>query len=378
MNIWPFKPRGEFTETLSWRTDVFRAKAAEQRIALRVAPRRTFNYAHTLTDYQYAGARALIREYQGDTDLLVPDWGQAVYIGPLGAASAQPITADLSEYEFGETALLWQSVDLYEQVNLVDDSNETSIAPVINDYTSAYLIPLWQSVCPGGLNAERIGANLNQCSVAFQITENEDLGASDYDQYRSHDVLDSCPKIGGLRDTIAWPVTPFDNLQSALHTLRRRNIPDHTFTMKWHNFNNSDTWALRRWLHSRRGRQKVFWFSSFAKDFEPAASASGTTLTTYALPGSSVVGQQTFDLEVVHTDGTKYRRRVDSVAAGTPIAGRSTLDMTLDSSLTITLANIERISFLRMARFDVDGIQLLHRASGGVEVQAACREVEQP
>lgn len=379
MKIWPYKPRGEVIEALSWRTDVFRAKSAEQRIALRIAPRREFNYSHVLTDYQYAGARALIRSVQAGDGFLVPDWGQAVELGAVPIGSAHGLTGDYSEYDFGDTALLWESVDNHEQVDFSDDSNGTSLGAVTNEYTNAYLLPLWPAICHGGLSASRIGANLNQCEIAFIITENTDLGYSDYSQYRSQDVMPSCPIIGSLDDQIVWPATAFDNEQSSPELIRQRDIPDYSFSMKWHHFLNSDIWSLRQWLHSRRGRQKVFWFSSFSKDYEPAASVSGTTLTTYALPGITGIGHTTaYDLEVKAKDGTSYYRRVTSATTGTPIGTRSTLDLTIDSTLTIDLADIERISYLRLARFDVDRIELAHMAAGGTQVQAVCREVEEP
>lgn len=379
MTIWPFKPREEYIEALSWRTDVFRAKSAEQRIALRTAPRREFTLRHTLTDYEYAAAQALIRQAQGGDGFLVPDWSQAVLLGDLPIGSAHGLSVDLDEYDYGDTALLWESPSKYEQVDFVNDSNETSISPVSNEYTKAYLMPLWPAVCPGGLSSEHLGANLNQCEIAFQVTENNDLGASDYAQYRSHDVLDSCPILRSLSDKIVWPVVVNDNETSAIYLLRKRDIPDHMFSMYWHEFSNSELWSLRRWLHSRRGRQKVFWFSSYSKDFEPAASVSGTTLTTYSHPGVSGIGHTTaFDIEVKGKDGTSYYRRVTGATTGTTIGDRTTLDLTIDSTLTIGLSEIDRISFLRMARFDADRIELAHMASGGTSVAVTCREVEEP
>lgn len=379
MTIWPFKPRNDFNEALSWKTDVFRAKSAEQRIALRVAPRREFTFSHTLTDYEYTAAMALIRQCQADGGFLVPDWSQAILLGDLPTGSAHGLSTDFSEYDFGDTALLWESLDNYEQVDFVDDSNETSISPVSADYTKAYLIPLWTAVCPGGLSSERIGANLNQCEIAFISTQNNDLGASDYSQYRSHDVLNYCPIIGSLQDKLTWPVSFFDNEVSSPELLRERAIPDYTFMMRWQTVTNSEIWSLRRWLHSRRGRQKAFWFSSYSEDFEPAASVSGTTLTVYAHPGVSGVGHTTaFDIEVKAKDGTSNYRRVTAATTGTPIGSRGTLDFTIDSSLTIDLSDIDRISFLRMARFDVDRIELSHQAATGTQVEVLCREIEEP
>ena len=379
--IWPFKPREELIEVLEWRTDVFRAKSAEQRIALRTAPRRTFNLTHTLTDYEYASARALIRNAQGGDGFLVPDWPQSVAVGTVLAGSAETITANLADIDMGDTAFLWESLSLFESVNISFDSNGASVDPVTNDYESARLAPLWPAQCPDGLTAQRIGARLNQVSAAFTLTENNDLAASSYAEYRSQDVMPSCPIIGegNLEESITWPLSDFDNQQSIPEYIRQRDIPNMRFSMRWIEFTKEAQFALRQWIHSRRGQQKAFWFSSQGQDFEPAASVSGTTVTTYALPGFTGVGHSgVFDIDILANDETHYYRRVSVAATGTPIAGRATLDLTIDSTLTLDLADINRISFLRCARFAADRFEFLHRAAGGMSVQVPCIEIEEP
>lgn len=379
--IWPFEPREEVIESLIWATDVFQAKAAEQRLALRTAPRRTFNYSHTLTDFEYAAARALVRSAQAADGFLVPDWTMAFSLGSVSPGVSVAVTDDLACYNFGTKALLWESLSKFEEVELTLDSVGVTIATVVNTYERGYLIPLWNALLIGSLTGERIGARFNQVSVEFTITENDDLGASDYSTYRGMDIMPDCPVIGSgsLEDEIAWPATMLDDGQNNIDTLRSRNIPNLGFRMRWHYFDTCDVWGLRRWVHSRRGRQKAFWMSTFGKDFEPAASISGTSVTTFALPGKSGIGHTgTFDIEIKAKDGTSYYRRVVSATGGSPIGGRSTLVLDIDSSVTLALGDVDRISYLRSTRFNADRIEFLHRAQGGVQVQVPCVEVEEP
>ena len=84
-----------------------------------------------------------------------------------------------------------------------------------------------------------------------------------------------------------------------------------------------------------------------------------------------------FDIDI-KTSGTNYYRRVDRVTTGTPVGDRNTIDLLLDSEVLIDVADITRVSFFRCARFDGDRVELLHRASGGVEVQVQCVEVSEP
>ena len=119
--------------------------------------------------------------------------------------------------------------------------------------------------------------------------------------------------------------------------------------------------------------------SSRGKDYEPAISIAGTTVTIYALDGILGLGRvDPFDIDITDTDGTSIYRRVNSASTGTPIGGRATVDMIIDTTATVLLANIQRISLLRCVRFNADRIELQHAAAGGVAVQVPVIEVSEP
>jgi hypothetical protein len=291
------------------------------------------------------------------------------------------ISVDLTYTDMGDDAILWESADLFEQVEITNDSNGVTLASVVGTYSSALIVPLWAARCPDGITNSRTPGQINQCSVAMHVYDNSDLGYSDYPQYRGHDVMTSCPIIGSgdFSEDIGWPLTAFDNQVGIPYYLRQRTIPDTQFQMRWHEFTDQDSYELRRWIHSRRGRQKVFWMSSRAKDLEQAASISGATVTIFALPGITGLGRtDAFDIDITTVAGASYYRRVSSATAGSPISGRGTINMTIDSSLSLTLSEIKRISFLRCTRFDADRIELSHSPAAGMSVQVPCIEVHEP
>lgn len=376
MKVWPFPPRVGMIEILEWFSDVLVSVSAEQRIALREAPRRTFNFEHTLHDYDLTGARGLIWDAQGSNTFMVPDWTQLQRIGPVSSGSSVPINADLTYVDMGDDALLWESPAKFEAVEIEVDSSGVVLASVSDDYENPLLMPLWSAVAPEGLSVDRIGNQLNQCTIALTATENTDLGFSTYETYRGHDVVPSCPVIGeGLEESIGWELSPFDNSQSKTYYLRARSYPDSLFTMAWKEQGVANIYALRQWLHSRRGRQKAFWLSSRGHDFEPAGAISGTAVTVYRPPGAPTLATP-FDIDVTEQDGTSNYRKVTAVADGTPVGGRATLSLTIDS--TLTASSIKRISRMRCARFDSDRIELSHIAPGVVSVRVPCVEVPVP
>ncbi|GGL58778.1 vWA domain-containing protein [Wenxinia marina] len=71
--LWPFAAQRPVTEVLEWSTDVLVTEAAEQRIALRTAPRSTLTFPHLIDAIGLAGAAELGRAASLD-DWTLPLW----------------------------------------------------------------------------------------------------------------------------------------------------------------------------------------------------------------------------------------------------------------------------------------------------------------
>lgn len=372
--VWPFKPRASIIESLEWSTDIFRAKASEQRTALRTQPRRVFQYEHFFRDETSNYARTLIRNAQGGSGFWVPDWTQATAVDPITAGSDVSISLDLSAVHFGDNALIWESTTKHEVVAVSQGSPEnTLIGDVTLSYTSPIVMPVWQGDAPEGLGVERTPAHINNAVISFVLSDDYDISASSYPTYRSHDVLTDSPIIstGAFAEVEGYPVETLGNSVGDLYFLRSRDVVDFTFQMRWHVLTKAQTYSLRQWLHSRKGRQKAFWLSTNAKDLECHA-ISGTTVTVFNDILARPLG---YDIEVV-SGGTSYYRRVTNVAAGSDVSGRPTVDLTVDSSLPVSDA--DRVSYLVCSRFDADRIELRHSAGEGVVVAVPCREIPVP
>jgi len=276
-------------------------------------------------------------------------------------------------YNFGDKALVWDSEYNYEAVDVVEDTNGLT-ADITGDYDNARVMPLWKGETPDGLSVSRAPLSIN-ATVSFMLSESSDLSLSTYAQYRGHDVIPDCPIVGGgsFSDDTGYELSTFDNVVGDNLYLRRRTDVEYTFQTRWHKFTPSEVYELRQWIHSRQGRQKAFWIPTYAKDLTPASSISGTTVTVY----NDILSRSTFDIEIV-ASGTSYYRQVTSTSAGSEINGRPTVDLTINSSVTESLGDISRISYLVCSRFDSDRAEFEHSARGGSVLQMPCREIPVP
>lgn len=370
--VWPFPARTPLNEALEWSTHVFRAKAAEQRTALRKTPRRVLTMTHFFRDESANYARMLVRNAQGEGGFWVPDWPQDELLGAVAAGSGVSLPVDLTAVYYGSKALLWESERKWEAIDVNADSSGL-VADVVRDYDQARIMPLWAGDAPDGLQVPRSGANINAGAIAFVLTDDTDLSLSTYDQYRGLDVVPDCPVIASttFEEQVGFPLSRFDPAPSDATYLRARTDPDFTFQMRWHKFNRPDAYALRQWIYSRNGRQKAFWLPSYGNDLEVNA-ISGTTVTVY---NDIITRPAGFHVELL-SGSTPYYRQVVAVAAGPEVNNRPTADLTVDSALPISAA--DRCSYLHCARFDSDRIEFNHAAAAGVVVAVTCREVPEP
>jgi hypothetical protein len=273
----------------------------------------------------------------------------------------------------GDQAMLWQSDVINEVVTITTDSSGTYIDATLS-YTDALLVPMWGAESPTGVNIERSGAQLNAVSIALTTYENMDVGASTYAQYLSNDVVPDCAKIDGLSESVDWQKSEFDNSTSITEYLRAKTTADVKYTMSWRVTTAADRYELLQWLHSRRGRQKVFWLSSRGHDFElSTATVSGTSILVYRRPGLTALDLADFHIDITNTSDVSIYRKVTAVTVTSSLNGRARLALTISASASV--AKPKRISMMRLSRFDADRIELDHRGVEGTTVKIPCIEV---
>lgn len=382
MSLWPFLPVDEVIEVLEWRTDVLRARAGEQRHRLRERPRRTWNLNHIFDEEQQSAARAIVRDA---TSFLVPDWISHIYAGPVAAGSSVSVaiaTATLGLAAGGSVVLFHTQTD-YETCTIESVSPTALVLAFVAHARNVMIYRADTAHAAVALSISRQPGLLQRAEITFEAPAVDVPAATAYAQYRGHDVLPVEPMVvsGSLAEGLARPVEKFDNTTGVIATESLRDLPDDTFTLRWHVFTAQEIQSLREWIASRCGRWLAFWQSTGQRDLVVAADigAGATTLRVFSPQGVAALGRSAFDLEIEGPAAT-WLRRVTAASAGPAVNGRPTFDLTIDSALGTAVAAdaFGRVSFLRCARFDADRIELLHRPGEGLSVSVPCIEVPVP
>lgn len=383
MELWPFVPQREFTESLEWLTDVIRAKGQEQRIALRPQARQELMLTHLMDDQTLARAKSLAR-FASAGEILVPGWESFTRIGALAAGSAV-LTFDTSyaPYRVGGQVVVWQEDDHFEVRTL------TAVAagqldldePLELEYGLALVMPARPSLFLQEFEASRSTHPWKRGQVRFVSTEYRSLegsgAAPSYPVYRGHDVLtDRTVLLSDVNERYVREAETFDGGLGVLWSGPEFTYPVQTGLASWSLDSRADLWRIRAWLDARRGRQVGFWLPSWNVDLvlTTPTTASGTTLTVRNVGFSSYEGVR--DIMILTTSGTTYFRRVLNSAPGSP--GFDVL--LIDSALGVVLqpSQVQAICLLTFHRLDTDRVEIKHRAARGADIAVAVMEAPVP
>lgn len=364
MVVFSFPPdaRGDIVETLAWQTDVLRSTSgAEQRRALRLAPRRSFSFGVTVA----AAKRTLFDltiQAAGGAELALPIWpdGQSLQAPLAAGAEAVPCSTAGRDFVAGGHAVLTGCAAMggeLVQVSGVTAEGLELAEPTTQSWPAgARLYPARRAILQGQPTVTRKLPNLAWVDVAFEIVEPCNWPAvMPAETYLGRPVLDR-PLL------IAQDLT--QSYERLLHRLdNETGIPRITdaagigFAVRqcaWVARDRADLSALRSLLYALRGQQKTVWLPTKTDDLTPLA-ISGATLTVqfcgYTAYGAEQNGRQHIRVQL-HSGAALCRRIVS--ASGSP-AGEV---LTLNAPLGVSVSQIQRICFLTLSRQAADAIEL--------------------
>lgn len=356
----PLWPRPGITETLEWLTYVMISEdGSEERIEKRAAPRQSFNYNFYVPWDQRARIANIV--YGGrKLQWYVPIWPQVQNIGAV-AEDATTLTCETrySEFRAGGFALLWQSPD-HCQVVAVDsvvDADTLSLSDEALAFDDAWLMP----VRLGHLNgnpSRNFNGRTSELSMAFDIDDLAELTVADPTQYLLSDayfdpgLLDG----GSLTENMISRVDVFDE---GLGPLGYLTPWENNRAQRIHRMmaaNATEAWAIREFLHRRRGRSVPFWQPSFEADMRVMDSGAITTSLSVHRDDYDTFAPERTHVAIETASGWLARE-----VTSTTYLGAGELQIVFNSSLGgINAASIKRISFMGLRRLDTDRVEINH------------------
>ncbi len=375
--VWPFVPQTRFREQLQWLTDVMQAYSGEQRLALRTAPRQSFQYDFQLTPRQYSRAKAISTQWAHRV-YGAPVWAEAVRLGSL-SAGATSLSFDTTSADFraDDVVLLWESDEKFSAVETTTKTGSSMglKLPLDQAFNNAYVMPLRFARTLRGTEFRRSANDIIDARMVFLVGNNIDLGASiGLPQYRGLDVMtDRSVVVSDMAERIVRAVDVFDNGSGPIEVDQERAYPDRSEVLTMDALTRAEAWRMRQWLHARRGRQKSFWLPGWNNDLEiiddVGAAASAITVKPVGYPLYYGVTDIMIDL----SNGSRLFGRILS---GSPDgSGNEILALESPFGVAFTVADVVLCCFMKHVRLDTDQIDVTHSYAGRATASMAVIEI---
>lgn len=383
-------------EKISWLTSVLRKRdGSEQRMRLRMKPRRAFEYSVLIGGQDELDMRrrfdALMRSQ--DEEILVPFWPDATVLANTlsSGASSVPLTSirgfDIDNAQ--SYIIFWKDYRTYEVLKVNPSggaSTWTDPATIgfetntLNDWLKG------TTVVPARLcrhapiaSSEIHASDIKTSKVGFQVitpvtppSQGKRAITPSLDTYVSTDVLADPGMNGDNTSTIERVMSPVDFQVGQFSYDSIQTAPFGTIDINIDISGKEEVAVFLGWLNTRQGRQKAFWMPTWEKDFDNIERTGDDTFTAdsfgYTAAYNSIEGRR--DIAFIAADGSMEFRR---------IAESSDDDTT--ETITVTTEDLpdplepERTSFLRYCRLDQDEVQLNWLTTDDVTAQLKAREL---
>jgi hypothetical protein len=371
--ILPYQAISSFDETLQWFTDVIPSYSGkEERLCLRAQPRQGFNSEIIVQNNLVQDAFNTIYAAVG-LKWAIPVWSEAQYVGNLSAGAQFCAIVDAYyDLRTNGLALLTGDCGAFQVISVINISGGYIYFDSLpSDIRNAYLQPLRVGRVIPPIGRKSSGFN-SLITIQYAVDDNFDFDPDAPTQFLGDDIYFDAPVSDGDRDS--------QNITTNLETFDF-DVGDVRATSAWlfnrlvQNYNvvtrtPAEAWALRMWLHRRKGKYQAFWQPSFEHDVR--------LVTTGTLTDSIVVRKDSRTnwemvrphIAVEATDGAWYPRVITNVAPS-----GDNLQFTLDSALGIDATEIRRISYLGLKRLNADSVTLRWGGNGSCRMSVQTIEL---
>ena len=370
--LFPVLPEIPYAERLQFNTDILpKESGKEQRIRVRKNPRQFFNWNVRIDDGTFDKSRmdSLMFDWQGRT-WGVPIWHEQTTLSvaaSTGALTINVASTEYADYRIGGLAMVFIDGTLFD-VQTVASLTTTTITfsnPLLANYpVGALVVPLRTGNLTNQVSASRFVSGDQTLSVSFRVLDNDsDLAdISTQTIYNGKVLLDDCNvmRSGSLGETYLQNSIVMDNGTGVTYKDSAWEISKRSTTLTLRVNSRAEVWTLRQLLHSLGGQQVSFYVPTFGRDLtatqDLATASADLIIANIGYTQFLRTRQPRNHIWVRLIDGTVLTREITSSTETT--SAIETLALNTTWGQDVTVAEIDRISYLEEVRFDSDDISI--------------------
>tara|TARA_R110002167_G_C12707228_1_gene655163 strand:- start:53695 stop:55425 length:1731 start_codon:yes stop_codon:yes gene_type:complete len=372
--LFPVRPEIPYVEKLQFLTDVIKhADGSEQRVSLRKNPRQLFEWDVRLDDGEFEKSRldTLLFDWQSRT-WGVPMWHEATQVSvaiTLGDLTINVASTADADYRVDGLVMMYTDSTTFD-VQTIDSFTATTITlknATLNSFpVGATVAPLRTGNMKKNVSGSRFRSADQSTRVQFRIIDN-DSNLADTTGWSTHNskvMLDTCNVMVGatISDQYVRELILVDNKTGVTYQDGVWEKNKHGFSLTLSVKTKADLWDVRQLMHALRGRQVSFYVPTYNQDLLPTEdlqSASQDLVMQNIGYTQFVRGRQPKNrIWVRTTAGVIYDREITSFVETSDTIETLTMGSTWGAD--ITLAEIDRISYLEEVRYNSDEITIRH------------------
>lgn len=382
--LWHYPPdwkRG-FSVRRSFLTDLIASRNnTEQRRALRDDPRVTVQYAALASGSALRAAQHFLRVRQNDP-VAIPDYTRYVRTASLAGMGASALSVTSPPGWIADGQLLVLCGAAVSELVLCDGvaGSAVSLAAALDNAwpANSVLRPVFFGSFRPSLRSSRYKPDAAEIDVYLDCYPGADPESySSADSFNGYEVITQAPDWSqppGI-DHI-WPIEHVDygmGRTAQFRPIERyQSLVEHQFT----GLTQAATRAFEAVFIRAKGRRDILYHASCLPDMILAGDVTGTSFT---VTGSAIAddlgavdyGVVSQAIEIIQTDGTRLRRLVTNISA----SGSNSV-ITVDSSVTLTVATTASISWMPKVRFASDELTVNWLSPALAEIRVAMQTID--
>jgi hypothetical protein len=385
--LWPYAP--DWTRTVdvkrSFLTDLIASNdGTEQRRAIRDNPRISLSYQATVSRADRRNADHNLRAWQ-NKPVVVPDFARWARLTGSSSGGATALTiSPMPVWVAANQPLVLCKEGVLEEVLVLSASGSTInlAAPLVNAWASDDVLrPSFFGLFGGQISSSRpnggtatidVSLDCYPAGVPPRATGTAWAMLNGIEVFTPLPDFASPPSVGYL-----WPLSQVDYGHGRTAQFREVDFMARTFDAQFSGLGVSTASQVEQFFDRMKGHRGAFYSPTWESDFAPLSFgsssfvASGSQLATdFAATDFATVNE---GVAVCLADGTVLYRRITDVAAS---SGNSAVTVDSAWGVSLSTANVVRISRLVLSRFGSDDLTMSWRTSLSAQTRLTFQQVK--